>query len=63
MTLCFKVVVNMEDKHPLNLDKSHLCVNCSYVVHSIKLRASWHGLNDYILTYHCFIFLLFSYLF
>ena len=26
MTLCFKAVVNMEDKHPLNLDKFHLCV-------------------------------------
>ena len=27
MTLCFKAAVNMEDKHALNLDKSHLCVN------------------------------------
>ena len=26
MTLCFKAAVNMEDKHPLNLDKFHLCV-------------------------------------
>ena len=26
MTLCFKAVVNMEDKHPLTLDKLHLCV-------------------------------------
>ena len=26
MTLCFKTAVNMEDKHPLNLDKLHLCV-------------------------------------
>ena len=26
MTLYFKAVVNMEDKHPLNLDKFHLCV-------------------------------------
>ena len=27
LTLCFKAAVNMEDKHPLNLDKFHLCVN------------------------------------
>ena len=26
MTLCFKAVVNMEDKQLLNLDKFHLCV-------------------------------------
>ena len=26
MTLYSKAVVNMEDKHPLNLDKFHLCV-------------------------------------
>ena len=26
MTLCFKAAVNMVDKHPLNLDKCHLCV-------------------------------------
>ena len=26
MTLCFKAVVNMENKHPLNLDKFNLCV-------------------------------------
>ena len=26
ITLCFKAVVIMEDKHPLNLDKLHLCV-------------------------------------
>ena len=26
MTLCFKAVVNMKDKHPLKLDKFHLCV-------------------------------------
>ena len=26
MTLCFKAVVNMEDEHPFNLDKLHLCV-------------------------------------
>ena len=25
-TLCIKAVVNMEDKHPLNLDKFHLFV-------------------------------------
>ena len=25
MTLCFKAAVNMVDKHPLNLDKFHLC--------------------------------------
>ena len=26
MTPCFKAVVNMEDKHPLNLDKFQLCL-------------------------------------
>ena len=26
MILCFKAAVYMEDKHPLNLDKFHLCV-------------------------------------
>ena len=26
ITLCFKAAVNMEDKHPSNLDKFHLCV-------------------------------------
>ena len=26
ITICFKAVVNMEDKHPLNLDKFHLCI-------------------------------------
>ena len=26
MTLCFKAFANMGAKHPLNLDKFHLCV-------------------------------------
>ena len=26
MTLCFKAAVNIEDKHPLNHDRFHLCV-------------------------------------
>ena len=26
MTLCFKAVVNIDDKHSFNLDKFHLCV-------------------------------------
>ena len=38
MIPCFKAVVNIEDKHPLNLDKFQLCVelllNCPY-----RLRA------------------------
>ena len=31
MTICFKSAVNMEDKHPLNLDEFHLCVKLPLV--------------------------------
>ena len=45
MTLCFKAAVNMEDKHPLNLDKLHLYVKLLFSCPGIQLRTSWHGLN------------------
>ena len=45
MTLCFKAAVNMEDKHPLNLDKFHLCVKLLLSCPGMLLRTRWHELN------------------
>ena len=45
MTLRFKVAVNMEDKHALNLDKFHVCVKLLLRCPGIYLRTNWHGIN------------------
>ena len=37
MTLCFKIALNMEDKHPLNLDKFNLCAKLLF-----KLSIVWN---------------------
>ena len=42
MTLRFKVAVNMEDKHTLNLDKFHVCVKLLLSCPGIYLRTNWH---------------------
>ena len=45
MTLCFKAALNMEDKHPLNLYKFHLCVKLLLSCPDMLLRTRWHELN------------------
>ena len=45
MTLRFKAAVNIEDKHTLNLDKFHVCVNLLLSCPGIYLRTNWHELN------------------
>ena len=37
--------VNIEDKHTLNLDKFHVCVNLLLSCPGIYLRTIWHELN------------------
>ena len=61
MTLCFKAVVNMEDKHPLNfhVDKFHLCakllLSCPYYLTTQQL--AWTNLlsiNPFAINLHLF---------
>ena len=54
MILCFETVVNMEDKHHLNLDTFHLYIRlCKlYIVHSIQL--AWTKLLSIKLSWKVF---------
>ena len=51
MTLCSIAAVNMEDKHPLNLDTFHLCVKLLLSCPVILLRTRWHKLNYLVSNY------------